>query len=494
MHILRKRTIHFAVSLLSGAVIAVAGLGVETASAQESGTIRAALPNHAIEHIIVIDLENESFDSTFGSSSPATYLNGTLLKQGELIKNYFATSHVSLGNYISQVSGQAPTMTTNNDCLDPDTLVPPYDHLSGGYMDVSPGTDATDSDKYPGQVVGTGCVYPAPTDSSHGAQTIADQLDVMEQQRFNDDQVTWRMYAQDMGNDPSRDFGVPDPMGGTDCAHPPIGGIDTTNSATASDQYATRHNPFMYFHSVIDRTDACDANVVPLGTVTVGTNGQPDVFTGHLAKDLKREATTPMFAFITPNLCNDGHDATCAGTNTEGTNAGGLTGADLWLKHWMPLIFNSPAYKSGKTLVVITFDEASPTGPNTDFSACCNEQPGPNVSNSGFSPLLGIFGVQQSNPAPGVYPGGGRVGAVVFNSKYIVPGSVNTKGYYNHYSALRSYEDLLGIHKGGDDGLGHLGFAAAYGLRPFGNDVFNASTTLATREGRSEEHEAGRSW
>ena len=54
-----------------------------------------------------------------------------------------------------------------------------------------------------------------------------------------------------------------------------------------------------------------------------------------------------------------------------------------------------------------------------------------------------------------------------------MPGSVNTTGSYNHYSALRSYEDLLGL-EGGDDGHGHLGFAAASGLLPFGKDVFNA--------------------
>jgi hypothetical protein len=62
---------------------------------------------------------------------------------------------------------------------------------------------------------------------------------------------------------------------------------------------------------------------------------------------------------------------------------------------------------------------------------------------------------------------------LLLSSKYIVPGSENTTGSYNHYSALRSYEDLLGLTTGGTDGLGHLGFAAAPGLLPFGRDVFN---------------------
>ena len=46
-------------------------------------------------------------------------------------------------------------------------------------------------------------------------------------------------------------------------------------------------------------------------------------------------------------------------------------------------------------------------------------------------------------------PGGGRIGAVVL-SPYIQPGTVNATPY-NHYSLLRSVEDIFG--------LGHLGYA-----------------------------------
>jgi hypothetical protein len=38
---------------------------------------------------------------------------------------------------------------------------------------------------------------------------------------------------------------------------------------------------------------------------------------------------------------------------------------------------------------------------------------------------------------------------------------------YNHYSLLRSVEDIFG--------LGHLGYAAEPGLRAFGPDVFTNS-------------------
>jgi hypothetical protein len=41
---------------------------------------------------------------------------------------------------------------------------------------------------------------------------------------------------------------------------------------------------------------------------------------------------------------------------------------------------------------------------------------------------------------------------------------LNTTGY-NHYSLLRSVEDIFG--------LDHLGFAGVPGLAPFGSDVFD---------------------
>lgn len=451
---------------------------------------RAAAPEGAIEHILVINLENESEDVTFGGcpanppAGNANYLNCTLLKQGELIQNYYATSHVSLGNYIAEVSGQETNPTLNSDCIDAASLAAPP--VVGQFTNITPGTDAdaAANPQYAGQVLGTGCVFPKPTRTSHGAQTIGDQLDRADL-RGDEYHVRWREYAEDMGNDVSRDFGTPDALGGTDCAHPAIGTPDLTNSAEGSpivDQYADRHAPFVYFHSVIDDQAQCDRHVVPLGSVLVGTNGSADVFSGHLYQDLRRIETTPKFMFVTPNLCDDGHDATCAGTNVEGGKTGGLTAANLWLAHWIPMIMASPAYQSGKMLVVITVDESgSDTGAGADacpnaVQTSCLSPIGPNLRNPGWSPLLGLYypGYPTNDPAAYTFPGGGQIGTVLLNKRLIVPGSVNTTGYYNHYSALRSYEDLLGLTECGDDGHGHLGYAGTPGLLPFGKDVFNA--------------------
>ncbi|HET9073014.1 MAG TPA: alkaline phosphatase family protein [Solirubrobacteraceae bacterium] len=70
--------------------------------------------------------------------------------------------------------------------------------------------------------------------------------------------------------------------------------------------------------------------------------------------------------------------------------------------------------------------------------------------------------------------GGGQTGSVLI-SPFIKPGTVSQVDY-NHYSWLRTMEDLFGVAKAspGLDGAGHIGFAAQPGLAPFGADVFSA--------------------
>jgi hypothetical protein len=466
-------TIAFAASGSAGAATAATVDGVPVKSG-------------AIQHVVVIDIENEDASALFGSGSAAKYLTGTLEPKGTYIPNYFAVGHVSADNYIAQVSGQAPNQVSSSDCIT--NLAT----SAGSFNDVIPGTLDANQSTYPGQVGGQGCVMPA------SVQAIGNQLDAVKPPTKH--KVNWREYAEDMGNDTVRDGGTVDPLGGTDCAHPvqTAGAAgDDTNAAegphatgsqvlsSTTDQYADRHNPFIYFHSVIDNSALCNREVVPLGTVTVGTGGAADQFSGHLVQDLQSAATTPKFSFITPNLCDDGHDSTCAGTNTDGTTVGGVAGADTWLSHWMPLILSSPAYTSGKMLVVITSDE----GAVTDTAAGDGETPGPNSANPGYSPLmnspiaayggltyydlLGVHGLTpNTEPVAGTMPGGGAVGALVLNRKWVKAGAVDTTGNYNHYSALRTYEDLLGITTGGADGQGHLGFAAT--AHPFGSDVFTS--------------------
>jgi len=406
-------------SLLVVVVTATLAIGL-SACGSSSSSPSATKPK--ITHVVSIYLENENFQTAWGPSSPAVYLNTTLRKQGVLITKFYATSHVSLGNYIATLSGQTPTPTTQDDC--PSAFVP-----------VTPGTPTGTM----GQVLGSsGCVYPS------SVKTLANQLDALHPPNKTTHVASWRGYEEDMGNDPARD-------GGTTCAHPALGGKPAF-VATADDGYVTRHGPFVWFDSIISNTAECDANVVPLGTTT---NGKPSA-SSRLVKDFSSLATTPDYAFITPSVCNDGHDDVCVSPSAAGGTTGGLLAADAWLKQWVPTLLSSPAYKDGSMMILITFDEAE-IGSPASSTACCGEVAGPNVAQNGING-----------------PGGGRIGALVLASpKLIKPGSTDSAYAYNHFSELRTYENLLGITTGGSDGKGHLGFAGQKGLRAFGSDVFN---------------------
>jgi len=91
--------------------------------------------------------------------------------------------------------------------------------------------------------------------------------------------------------------------------------------------------------------------------------------------------------------------------------------------------------------------------------------------------------------------GGGDTGSVLI-SPFIRPGTVSDV-FYNHYSWLRTMEDLFNVRAGHDwtrlqagtvsgglDGKGHLGYAAQPGLRPFGPDVFNNPRGYGQHSGR----------
>lgn len=395
------------------------------AAAQQSKSVVYTAASK-IRHVFIIVLENKNFSDTFGTSTQDPYLQKVLVPRGALLTQYYGTGHASLDNYISMISGQSPTPDTAYDCV-------PIASDAGNYSDVKQIGTTVD-----GQVIAhDGCIYPA------SVKTIADQL--------TDAGLRWKGYMEDMGNDPARESAV--------CGHPRPGiGTDNTNAAEPpsttvpqGDAYATKHNPFVYFHSIIDSPD-CGKNVVNLDQLTA---------------DLLQQSSTPNLVFVTPNLCHDGHDGDGSGTagNTcVNGEPGGLTSADAFLRIWVPKILNSPAYKTDG-LLFITFDEGNYSvterkNPNTgqtvmevafEGKACCGQQPGPNLK--GVRP----GSITELNTPSRVERfivngyGGDRIGALLL-SPFVRPGSKSPIPY-NHYSLLRSLEDIFRLHE-------HLGYAA----------------------------------
>lgn len=396
-----------------------------------------------VRHVFAIVLENHNYDDTFGTSTQDPYLRNTLVPMGALLSQYHGTGHVSLDNYISMISGQSPTPDTQNDCI------PGLTSSVGKFSDVVQTGTTPD-----GQVIAaSGCVYPA------SVKTLPDQMIAAG--------LTWKGYMGDMGNDPARESAT--------CGHPTLNGNDNTNSMQApsaavpkGDGYATRHNPFVYFHSILD-TSFCQTNVVNLDKLTA---------------DLTSVSTTPNFVFITPNLCDDGHDGDGTGAPGRGCangQPGGLTSADAFLANWVPKILASPAYQQDGMLIV-TFDESGytttqTTDPTTNQTTvkllfpgatCCNQQLGPNIPNSyprTFAIPAGP-GLTYNIVMTGF--GGDRVGAVLV-SPFVKAGS--TSGVpYNHYSLLKSLEQIYGIPT-------YLGYAGQSGLASMVDDaqIFKAN-------------------
>jgi phosphatidylinositol-3-phosphatase len=363
-------------------LLALGGVGaLAPAQASRVATSTAALPSLAarpsyvppVGHVFVINFENKGYQETWGDDSQAPYLSRTLRAKGVLLNRFYATAHNSLPNYLAQISGQAPNVTTQTDC-----------QSFAAFTSIGPDQD--------GQAVGTGCVYP------ETVPTLPRQL--------TDNGLTWRGYMQQMRGR---------------CQHPEIDALDPTQHARKGHNYAVRHNPFMYFASITGRPAYCRSHVRPLSA---------------LRHDLLTKSHTRTLSYITPDLCHDAHDSSCA----DG-GPGGLGAANSWFKTWVPRILRSPAFRANGMLV-ITSDESE--GFSVDARACCGEGPGPNAAQPGIDG-----------------PGGGRVGALII-SRYVQPGTTSSRAY-NHYSLLGSIEDLLGLHR--------LGYARTV-THVFGRDVY----------------------
>jgi phospholipase C len=179
--------------------------------------------------------------------------------------------------------------------------------------------------------------------------------------------------------------------------------------------YVPRHNPAAYYTPI--RSD-CAGWDVPL-TASVA----------RPCRDLAG-ASLPAFSFVTPNLVDDTHSSLVAI-------------GDRWLERCIPQIASTPAYRSGHTVVFVTWDEgndlrthcgrASPAGHRTGSCSC----PGGSLEEHCH---VAAFVISPSTP----------------------PGPVSTP--FNHYSLLHTTEELLGIKSYLGDAARAKSMAAAFRL------------------------------
>jgi hypothetical protein len=149
--------------------------------------------------------------------------------------------------------------------------------------------------------------------------------------------------------------------------------------------YASKHNPFRYYDDVRSSPKLC-AHLRPFGQLP--------------ALLRKSSAAVPNFVWVTPNLCDDGHD--CAPSI-----------AAAWLAKFVQEVTASAAWKDHGVLLV-TWDES-----NGDSSAVV--APGRVVASGGGGHVMTLV------IAPGLRRG----------LRVAVP--------YNHYSLLATVQDAFGL-------------------------------------------------
>jgi hypothetical protein len=145
---------------------------------------------------------------------------------------------------------------------------------------------------------------------------------------------------------------------------------------TVHDYYWDDDLPFLYYKDIRDRPAYCDAHVVPLNQYAI---------------DLKEASTTPSFSWIGANDCDD----------MEGC---GIAAGDSFLRTVATELFNSPAWKTQPSMLIVTWDEDAQ---------------------------------DSQHPAQ-------HVATFVTGSQYVKKGYVST-ARYTQYSLLRTVEAALGL-------------------------------------------------
>jgi hypothetical protein len=151
--------------------------------------------------------------------------------------------------------------------------------------------------------------------------------------------------------------------------------------------YAKKHNPFAYYLDVVRTPARCNK--------LVG-------FT-RLAADL-RAGTLPTYAWVTPNLCDDGHDC-------------GVAAGDRFLARTVPALLHELGPHG---LLVLTWDEGN------DDSGCCASAGSGTRAEGRVSPS-----------------GGGHVATVIAGPE-VRRGALAPQPL-DHYGVLATIEEALGL-------------------------------------------------
>lgn len=162
-----------------------------------------------------------------------------------------------------------------------------------------------------------------------------------------------------------------------------IEGTSSSCDLTANAPYDPDNLPFLYFKGVGNDTTYCQNHLKPIS---------------QFWTDLRSTSTTPNYVWFVPNSNNTMHN-NCSPNIQTCVSAG-----DNWMKNNLPTLLNSPAFKTQKSLLIITWDE------DRYWTS--------------------------ANPIP----------TIIVGSPNLLKAAGSTSNtYYNHYNVTRTVEDALGL-------------------------------------------------
>ncbi|WP_058726749.1 hypothetical protein [Curtobacterium luteum] len=255
------------------------------------------------------------------------------------------------------------------------------------------------------------------------------------------------------------------------------------NSTLGKDAKGNQLYPGPGYNAFIDRPPVCTqtsptlvpANCVP-DIVRGGSGNTPGARTDAVAAN-----TASSYVSDQSIVATDTGRGVVDTTDTTGPGGTSPIPADTFVGAVSDTGPQFPTTASGSVvdgsfqLLDASGNPVTPTGAVTSLTLSAEGAPGFLSTGQTADPLY---------DATDATPGGGDTGSVLI-SPLIKPGTVSTT-YYNHYSWLRTMEDVFGVSRGDDhqrlpggtvsggvDGRGHLGYAGQAGLEPYGPDVFN---------------------
>ena len=271
----------------------------------------------ALDHVLVIVLENHNAFSSFGSAGIIGNPNAPhiteLSKKYNFASNYNGVWHPSLPNYVAMITG---------DWIGTDVVAKGHTYPSGSVVGISDDDSASVSTDYPS---------PPANVSTHRWKV---QLPSLAGQLVSHGK-DWRAYLQNI------------PESGTTLANWP-------GDSNTAKLYAVKHNPFPYVEEV-QNDPAQFAKQVPIE---------------QLFSDLGN-GTVPAFSYIVPDQCRDMHGignvlAPCGGVNdTDDNDVKRGDDEAFWLVNG---IMGSKTWSKGRNALFLVFDEGN--GPLT-----CNYDP-----------------------------------------------------------------------------------------------------------------------